>query len=77
MAVAADFDGDGRIEVLLPNQRRVELGAIQRTSAGAEVAWQLPVDGVVTTNLAAVSAAGGRLAVGVGREDGVLRLWGW
>jgi hypothetical protein len=77
MAVAADFDGDGRIELLLPNQIRTELGAIRRTVDGAEVAWHLPVDGVVITNLATVSAADGRLVAGVGRGDGVLRLWGW
>ncbi len=77
MAVAADFDGDGRIELLLPNQRRTELGAIQRTADGADVAWSLPVEGVVVTNLAAITLPDGRLAAGVGRGDGVLRLWGW
>jgi hypothetical protein len=76
MAVAGDFDGDERIELLLPNQRRTELGAIQRTADGAEVEWSLPVEGVVTTNLAAVPLEDGRVIVGIGREDGVLRLWG-
>jgi hypothetical protein len=77
MAVAGDFDGDGQPELLLPNQRRTEVGAIQRTASGAVVAWRLPVEGLVTTNLAAVSLADNRVVVGTGRGDGVLRLWGF
>jgi hypothetical protein len=75
MAVAGDFDGDGRPVLLLPNQERSELGAIRRTDNGAEVAWIVPVDGRVSSNLSAVSLENGNLAVGVGREDGVLRIW--
>lgn len=75
MAVAGDFDGDGRIELLLPNQARTELGAISRTANGAEVAWTIPLDGRLSTNLAAVTTASGQLILGAGREDGTLRLW--
>ena len=75
MAAAGDFDGDGHIELLLPNQARTELGAIRRSGDGAEVAWTLPVDGLISTNLAGVTLADGSLAVGVGRDDGTLRLW--
>ena len=75
MAAAADFDGDGRIELLLPSQSRTELGAIRRTQVGAEVAWTVSVDGRMATNLAVVTLLDGTLAVGVGRDDGVLRLW--
>lgn len=75
MAVAADFDGDGRTELLLPSQSRKELGAIRRTQFGAEVAWTLSLDGRAATNLAVVTLLDGTLAVGVGRDDGVLRLW--
>ena len=48
MAAAGDFDGDGYVELLLPNQARTELGAIRRTGdgadteAGSEVLWSLP-----------------------------------
>lgn len=76
LAAAGDFDGDGRHELLLPNQRRTELGAIRRTAEGATVAWTVPLDGVLSTNVAAVTLPGGRLAVGVGRDDGMLRVWG-
>jgi len=75
MAVAGDFDGDGQAELLLPDQARGLLGAVRHDADGATVAWTLPVDGQVTTNLAAVTLADGGLAAGVGRTDGVLRIW--
>jgi hypothetical protein len=75
MAVAGDFDGDGRVELLVPNQTLDEIGGIRRTSDGAEVAWTLPIDGKVSTNLAAVATGSGGLMLGVGREDGVLLVW--
>ena len=76
MAAAGDFDGDGRYELLLPNQPRTELGVIRRTAEGATVAWTVSLDGVLSTNVAGVTLPDGRLAVGVGRDDGVLRVWG-
>jgi hypothetical protein len=75
MAVAADFDGEGNIELLLPNQARTELGAIRRTDNGAEVVWTLPLDGRLASNLSVVTTADGRLLLGAGREDGTLRIW--
>jgi hypothetical protein len=67
MAVAGDFDGDGRVELLLPDQVRGQLGAIRHEGDGATVAWTLPVDGQVATNVAAVTLADGGLAAAVGR----------
>jgi len=75
MAVAGDFDSDGKIELLLPTQQRRDLGAIVHTEEGATVAWSLPVGGLVVTNLAAATLESGEMAVGVGRSDGVLRIW--
>jgi hypothetical protein len=75
MAIGGDFDGDGRFELLLPSQDRTELGAIRRTIDGAEVVWSVPVGGRVVSNLVGTTLANGQLAVGVGREDGVLRVW--
>jgi hypothetical protein len=75
MALAGDFDGNGQIELLLPNQQRTELSIIQHTADGAEAAWVIPVGGQLTTNVAAVTLMDNRLAVGVGRDDGVLRVW--
>jgi len=60
---------------LLPTQQRRDLGAIVHTEEGATVAWSLPVGGLVVTNLAAATLESGEMAVGVGRSDGVLRIW--
>lgn len=75
MAAAGDFDGDGRGEVLVLTPDRTALAAIGRVEGGAEVRWQIPVGGTLSTNLAAVSTAEGVIVVGAGRSDGVLRLW--
>ncbi|MEM7033137.1 MAG: hypothetical protein AAF629_26530 [Chloroflexota bacterium] len=75
MALAGDFDGDNHIELLLPNQARTELGAIAYDEQGTEVVYALPVAGKVMTNLAAVTLADGSIAVGVGHQDQVLRIW--
>ncbi len=74
-AVAGDFDGDGRVELLLPNSQGDELGAIRRTPESAELAWTVAVGGPISTNLAAAAHGDQGLAVGLGRADGVLRLW--
>ncbi len=74
-ALAGDLDGDGRIELLVPDQAQESLGAIRRTNEGAETAWSIPLDGRLSTNLAAVTLPDGVLALGAGLEEGLLRLW--
>jgi len=75
MAAAGDFDGDGRVELLVPGLDMSELSAIRRVAGDAIEAWSLPIGGRMVTNLGAVTLAGGRIAVGVGRTDNILRLW--
>ncbi len=75
MAAAGDFDGDGRVELLLPDYRFTTLATIRRTGDGAEVAWMAPTGARVTTNLATLQLPGEGVTVGVGREDGILRVW--
>ena len=75
MAVAGDFDGDGQLELVLPVQDRTMLAGIRRTTTGAVQAWTADVGGVIATNLAAVPLPDGRIALGLGREDGMVRLW--
>ncbi|MGM0590323.1 MAG: hypothetical protein ACQETI_01620 [Halobacteriota archaeon] len=72
-AAAGDFDGDGRVELLAPTDAHTHLAGVTRTDGGATESWRVPVDGSVTTNLAAASIDGA-VSVGVGRADG-LRLW--
>jgi hypothetical protein len=74
-ALAGDFDGDGRVEILLPNQAHSSLLGVRRTVSGAEAVWTLELTGVRTTNLAAVTLKDGRIGVGVGMDDYKIRLW--
>jgi hypothetical protein len=48
--------------------------ALRRTKDGIENARETPVGGKAATNLAAVNSAG-RITIGAGRKDGVLRIW--
>ena len=75
MALAGDVDGDGMVELLVPSEDFTSLGGIRRTAEGAEAAWTVPVCGRVTTNIAGVATADGRMNIGVGRDDAVLRIW--
>jgi len=62
-AVAADFDADGTVEVLVPSTDRNELGAVRRTADGAEIAWKFDLDGPIQSNVTGVALPDG-LAVG-------------
>jgi len=75
MAVAGDFNGDGQIELAIPNQDRNRIAGIQRTAEGAAEIWSLPVDGTVVTNLSAVQFKDDRLGLAVGTADNRLRIW--
>lgn len=74
-ARAGDLDGDGRWELLVPNDAYTELGAIRHEENGATVAWNLPADGTIVTNLASATNSEGRAQIAAGRQDGVLRIW--
>ena len=74
-ARAGDLDGDGRWELLVPNGDYTELGAIRHEEDGAAVAWTLPADGTISTNLASATNSEGRAQVAAGRQDRVLRIW--
>ena len=75
MAVAGDFDGDGRIELLLPNQPRDRLAGIRRTASNAKVAWEASLPAPLTSNIGSVMLESGRIVVAVGLADGTLRFW--
>ncbi|TVR21726.1 MAG: hypothetical protein EA396_07270 [Anaerolineaceae bacterium] len=80
MAVAGDFNGDGQAEIVLPSQSLDRIASLA-LDANGEISerWSLPLDGVLMTNLSAVTLADGRLALaaGVRQADGraVLRVW--
>lgn len=75
MAIAGDFDGDGRAELLVPDSSFTRLAAVRRTATGAEEAWSVDPGGRLSTNLAAVENADGTVTVGAGIEDGALIIW--
>lgn len=69
MAAAGDFDGDGRTELVVPDDEMRTLAGLRRTEGGVAEAWRAPLGGRLTTN---VGVAGG--AVAVGWAD-ALRIW--
>ncbi|MFB6218102.1 MAG: hypothetical protein ABEH77_02820 [Halobacteriaceae archaeon] len=72
--LAADADGDGRPELIVPVRDRESLAVVDRTADGAREAFRLPVGGRLTTNLAATPLPGGGLALAAGHAGG-LRAW--
>ncbi len=75
MAMAGDFNGDGRTELLLPTPDLTQLGGIQHTDEGATAVYHLDIGGELASNLAGVALGDGGTAVGPGRTDNVLRIW--
>jgi hypothetical protein len=74
-ALAADFNGDGRIEIVVPDQSQTTLAGIQSPGDGLAIVWEAPIGVRLSTNVAAVILPDGRLALGVGHEGGILRIW--
>ena len=74
-ALVADLNGDGHIEVIVPDQSQTTLEGIQMIDNGLEVVWEAPIGGKLNTNLAAVPLPNGQLALGVGHEGNYLRIW--
>lgn len=72
-ALGADFDDDGRPELLVPTTDRTDLAVVRRTADGTESAGSLSLDAPLTTNVVGV-AADDRIAVGAGTADGI-RIW--
>ena len=73
-AVAADLDGDGTVELLVPTANRRRLVGVSRTTGGAHPQWSWPLGDQLTSNLTGVGLAGGGVAVGAATASGVL-VW--
>ena len=58
----------------MPDQSYTELGAIRRTESGAEVAWELPMDGTLAVNLASATGSERHTTIDAGRTDEELRI---
>ncbi|MBK5268997.1 MAG: hypothetical protein JJE47_16375 [Acidimicrobiia bacterium] len=74
MAVAFDVDGDGQVELVVPNTPKDALAVLRRVGDSVEVVMTLPLGGVLSTNLVAVEVAG-HVVLAAGTADGRLLIW--
>jgi hypothetical protein len=72
-AAAADFDGDGQPELLVPTPERGVLAGLRRTAEGVEEAWRLDVGAPLVSNLAVARGPDG-VVLAAGTPGG-LRIW--
>jgi len=75
MALLADVDGDGQLDIVVPTQDMTTLGVLARSPDGLTEVGSLPLDGRLTTNVAATADADGALVFAAGTEDGRLRIF--
>ncbi|MDX1512432.1 MAG: hypothetical protein R3174_01700 [Gammaproteobacteria bacterium] len=76
LAAAGDFDGDGRVELLIPDGDLGALSGIRRTESGASVAWTVALPAPLSSNIGGIVLEGGQMVVAAGLADGTLRFWG-
>lgn len=78
MAAAGDFNGDGVLEIVVPDQAQERLYGLQLENDVIIKTWVIPLEGTLTTNLHAVNLYDGRLGLVAGMrtaEGGVLGYW--
>jgi hypothetical protein len=74
-ALVIDINNDGREEIVLPDQAQTSLAGIKYTQNELAVVWIGASGGKISTNLAACTLSNGNFALGVGVEEGWLRIW--
>ncbi|HNB51506.1 MAG TPA: hypothetical protein PK530_06165, partial [Anaerolineales bacterium] len=75
MALAADFNGDGFTELVLPNLTFDGLAYVQYVNGEASVLFEDALGAKLLTNLAGVRMEDGTMMLAAGLEGGVLRVW--
>ena len=75
MALLADADGDGHLDIVVPTQDLRTLGVLTRRGDGFALIGSLPLDGTLVTNLAATADDDGRLVLAAGTDDGRLSIF--
>ena len=73
--VSGNFLGTGQSALLIPTDQKTSLSAIHRDREGAKIAFTLDIGSQLATNPAAALLPDGTVSVGIGRQDGVLRIW--
>jgi hypothetical protein len=74
-ALAADFNGDGFIELIAPGQDQTYLSGIQFLTGKLMPVWTQHLDAQLSTNLVGIAIADQQLLLGVGTDDNSLRIW--
>jgi hypothetical protein len=75
MALAGDFTGDGRADMLVPTQGMESLAVVSRTGTGSQEAARIRLPAPVSSNLFAARTEAGRIVVAVGLESGDVLIW--
>lgn len=75
MALAGDFDGDGRLEIVLPTQDLTRLVGLQIEGETWAERWSFDLGGKLSSNSLAFVDENTRLGVAVGTDAGELRIW--
>jgi hypothetical protein len=75
MALLADTDADGQLEVVVPTQAMTELAVLKRTGDGFAEVMRLPLHGRLATNVAAAVDGEGRLSLAAATMDGRLHVF--
>lgn len=75
MALLADADGDGRLDLVVPTEDMRSLAVLTRVDDGFEEIDQRSLDGRLSTNVGAVVDAAGQLSLAVGTDAGSLRIF--
>jgi hypothetical protein len=73
--LAGDFNGDGLIELVVPDQAQTNLHGIQYAEGQLTSVWDVPLGKRLSTNLAVLQLPDGRVALGAGTENQLLRIW--
>ncbi|MEM7143111.1 MAG: hypothetical protein AAF548_18965 [Actinomycetota bacterium] len=75
LAIVADPDGDGRLEVVASSPDRFVLSVVARTEDGAEVEASVDLGARLSSNIGAVDHDDGSASYAAGSDDGVVRFW--
>ncbi len=75
LAIVADPDGDGRLEVVVPTSDRRALGVVARTEEGTEVEFIVDLGERLSSNFGAVDHPDGGVTYAAGTSDGLVRFW--
>ena len=75
LAIVADPDGDGRLEVVASSPDRLVLSVVARTDDGADIEATVDLGARLSSNIGAVDHADGGASYAVGTDDGLVRFW--